>query len=108
MAGWQKAEMRERGNPLELSDRLEAAVVSFGTSVEGQIPPGFGVFSWHDQARNKDSWYFSPEAAPLAGLFGGEPCEKPVPQDGFGLLAGNASSGEIHFPAYFPRRWVGE
>jgi hypothetical protein len=60
------------------------------------------VFSHHDLRTNEVTWYFSPEAAPVAMLFGAEQCEKPGRMAGLALSAGAADAWQVHFPGYSP------
>ena len=64
------------------------------------VTPNISVFSRYDLEQNVVSWWFSPEAHILAQAFGAEPCEKPKPSSGFGLLVGDANAWEGHFPGY--------
>jgi hypothetical protein len=86
------------------TNTLMEATMAYGLSVGGQVPEGFGVFQIYDLDLNKVFWYFSPEAGFLGKQFKAEPCEKPLPQEGFGLLAGDQRSATRYFPEYFSRR----
>lgn len=68
------------------------------------LPPNISVFSRYDLMKNVVTWWFSPEAQALAQAFGAEPCEKPQPAEGFGLLVGDANAWEGHFPGYIASR----
>lgn len=104
MEGWQKSEMGDGVESQAPGNGLMQEVMAYGVSVDGQIPSGFGVFSYYDRERNVVIWYFSPDAAFLAKKYGGAPCEKPTAQKGFSLLVGNQMSTTIHFPEHFSRR----
>jgi hypothetical protein len=67
---------------------------------EGGVPAYAAVFSRYDLAANVVTWYFTPEAEAIAQTFKASPCLKPVPEEGFGLLCGDARSWEHHFPGY--------
>jgi len=58
------------------------------------------VFSRYDLRKNVVTVYFTPSAQLLAEAFDATPCEKPVPEEGFALIVGDARSWEIHFPGY--------
>jgi hypothetical protein len=82
------------------TQELFNAIMAYGVSSGGNIPEGLGVFSFYDLEQNQVIWYFSPEASFLGKAFNAEPCEKPVPKEGFGLLAGDQRSWTTHFPEY--------
>ena len=56
------------------------------------------VFSKYDLGNNEVFVYFTPSAGLLARIFGAVSCEKPVPTEGFALLAGDANALKTHFP----------
>lgn len=70
----------------------------------GGVPANAAVFSYYDLHANVVTWYFTPEATTLAKAFGAIECEKPVPQEGFGLLSGDGRAWETHFPGYVASR----
>jgi len=86
----------------EPTSRLHEAFMAL--AISGNTSPDIGVFSRYDLQANIVTWYFSPEASSLAATFGATSCEKPEPQEGFGLLVGNARSWEAHFPGYIGGR----
>ena len=62
------------------------------------------IFAYHDLRSNEVTWYFSPEAAPLAKSFDATPCEKPEPFSGLALRLGDTANWHAHFPGYVPSR----
>jgi hypothetical protein len=103
METWQKSEMGDGVAVLAPSNELILKVMAYVETVHGTLPPGFGVFSYYDLEKNIVSWYFSPTASFLAKEYDAELCEKPTPERGFSLLAGDQAGALAHFPEYFGR-----
>lgn len=105
MDSWQRKDVGDGVAAFQPSMELHKAFFALATARGGHIiEQGFGVFSYYDLSENMVTWYFSPEASTLAKMFGASPCEKPSPTPGFGLLAGDARSWEVHFPGYVASR----
>ena len=68
----------------------------------GGKPGSTAVFSIHDLRTNKVIWYFSPDAAALGEIFGAIACDKPEPIPRLGLLVGDSTSWQTHFPGFTP------
>lgn len=99
MKNWWRAEMGSdtRDQTEYLFDLFQA----YAATVGGNIPAGFGVFDQYDHVARNATWFFSPSAVSLAVRFNDKPCEKPIPTENFGLLAGNQASGQLYFPNQF-------
>ena len=102
MSTWYKKDLGDGVAAFEPSSRLHQAFLALAAS--GELPKVVGVYSIYDLETNIVSWYFSPEAESLAKLFNAAPCDKPIPKEGFGLLAGNGPCWEDHFPDYVNRK----
>lgn len=102
MTGWHRKEVGDGIDAAGPSQRLHDAFVNLARA--GGIQRGAAVFGRYDLRANMITWYFSPEVASLAQLFGATPCEKPEPQAGFSLNVGDADAWGFHFPGYKPRR----
>jgi hypothetical protein len=88
---------------------LDRAFIAYATAAHGKVPPGLGVFSRHDLQANLVTFYFSPEATPLAMMFGAHACEAPQPGNRLALLVGDSRCWELHFPGYIASRgWQGD
>lgn len=98
MSSWFKKDMGDGIEAYKPSMILHRKFL--GLAVEEELPEGIGVFSVYDIKRNIVTWFFTPETSALAEIFDAEPCEKPVPKKGFGLLVGNATSWKLHFPNF--------
>lgn len=107
MSGWQASNIGNSAVALSSSNELMHAFSAYDMTVMGKIPAGFCVFARYDIETDQVTWYFSPEAADFARRFGGEPSEKPIPSEGFGLQVGAAESLAIHFPELSRRRRTG-
>lgn len=105
MDSWQYKEVGDGVAAFQPAMELHKAFFALAQAGAG-MTKGFGVFSYYDLDENMVTWYFSPEAATLAKVFGASPCEKPIPTPGFGLLAGDARSWEVHFPGYVASRRI--
>lgn len=57
----------------------------------------FAVFSRYDLRRNIVTVYFSPSAYKLATAFGAAACQKPINEEGFGLIAGDQRAWNLLF-----------
>ena len=63
------------------------------------------VFAQYDVGGASVTVYFPPSAEPLAKSFGAVPCEKPVPNERFTLLAGDETRAwDAHFPGYLTKQ----
>ena len=103
MKTWHQARMVDASAALAAFDKLQQAFMAQAISERGAVPHGRGVFVADDPTTNNVIWYFSPEAKALAEIFGGQPCEKPVPNKNFSLLVGEQRSAMLYFPEYFNR-----
>jgi len=57
------------------------------------------VFSRYDLEKNLVTVYFSPGASVLAKMFGAQICEKPIKENGLGLLVGDQRCLQLFYPA---------
>jgi hypothetical protein len=69
-------------------------------AAQGGKANGAAIFNQRDAATGAVTLFFSPEAKRLAETVGAIQCNKPIPQDRFGLNIGDGQSWEIHFPAF--------
>ena len=101
MTGWRSKTL---GNGVEAYNPTMEIQESFMTSAlthtrtTGQRIHDAAVFSRNDSETNLVTVYFTPSAEAVAVRFGATPCEKPEPTGDFGLLVGEATAWEAHFP----------
>lgn len=100
MGTWYKLDVGDGVAAYEPSLKLHQAFMQFALSRSGKIPPGAAVFSIYNLGANIVTWFFSPEVGSLANSFGASPSNKPEPQEGFGLLVGDARAWDEYFPDY--------
>jgi hypothetical protein len=104
MTTWHSKDVGDGVEAFEPTSKLHEAFFAFAVAKGRDLPATIGIFSRYDLRANVVTWYFSPEASLLAQAFHAVPCEKPVPESGFGLSAGDVRSWEAHFPGYVPSR----
>jgi hypothetical protein len=67
-------------------------------SAAGQ-PINMAVFSRYDLEKNIVTVYFSPGASVLAKMFSAQLCEKPIKENGLGLIVGDQRCLQLFYPA---------
>ena len=105
MTTWQKLTFSDPDAESRAFNQLEKAFMGWAASHPGAaVPHGSGVFSTLDDETNQGLWYFSPDVHALGQAFRAEPCDKPTPTRGFGLLVGESRSTMVHFAEHFESR----
>ena len=102
MASWHSKELGDGVEAFRPTGELQEAFLTL--SMAGQSSFDTAVFSQYDSETNVITIYFTPSAELLAKAFGAVPCEKPIPEEGFGLIVGDARALEAHFPEYLRAR----
>lgn len=101
MTGWCSKEIGDGVEAYAPAQTLFTMVQAIAKS--NGVPRNFAVFSRYDLHRNLVTWYFSPEAEPIAVAFDATKCSIPIPEPGFCLLTGDPGAWEHHFPGYLDR-----
>lgn len=96
MDTWFSKELGDGVDAFTPSAKIQEAFLELVKS--GSPTEDFSVFSRYDLHTNVVTVYFTPRAAALAAMFDAKPSEKPVLDKRLGLLVGDASSWQIHFP----------
>ena len=98
MASWYSKELGDGVEANKSTKEIQEAFLTL--AMAGRCSSDVAVFSRYDLETNVVTVYFTPSAELLAKKFGAVPCEKPIPEEGFGLSAGDAMALEVHFPRY--------
>ena len=102
MASWHSKEIVNDDEAYKLDTKVQEAYLTLVHA--GHYSSDAAVFSRNDIETNVITFYFTPSADLLSKAFRAVPCEKPIPQEGFGLCVGDDRVWEAYFPGYRARR----
>ncbi len=102
MASWHSKKLGDGVEAFRPTEEVQKAFLTL--SMAGQSSFDTAVFSQYDSETNVITIYFTPSAELLARAFGAIPCEKPIPEEGFGLMVGDDRAREAQFPEYYASR----